>query len=69
MPLSIRSRLTLWYAVVVGIIVVLLGLGVYLSASWSLQRVTDRELTTGIDNIAAFLRHKYATHDTKHLAD
>src|SRR3984885_6923189 len=69
MPLSIRSRLTLWYAVVVGIIVVLLGLGVYLSASWSLQRVTDRELTAGIDNIAIFLRHKYATHDTKHLAD
>jgi len=69
MPLSIRSRLTLWYAVVVGIIVVLLGLGVYLSASLSLQRVTDRELTAGIDNIAAFLRHKYATHDTKHLAD
>jgi signal transduction histidine kinase len=69
MALSIRSRLTLWYAVVVGIIVILLGLGVYLSASWSLQRVTDRELDAGIDNIIVFLRHKYATHDTKHLAD
>jgi len=53
----------------VGIIIVLLGLGVYFSASWSLQRVTDRELAAGIDNVAVFLRHKYATHDTKHLAD
>ena len=69
MALSIRSRLALWYAAVVGIIVVLVGLGVYFSASWSLQRVTDRELTSGIDNIAAFLRHKYATHDTRHLPD
>src|ERR1700733_5542590 len=69
MALSIRSRLAFWDAAVVGIIVVLVGLGVYFSASWSLQRVTDRELTSGIDNIAAFLRHKYATHDTGHLAD
>src|SRR5579859_3070052 len=69
MTLSIRSRLTLWYATVAGVIVLVLGLGVYLSASWSLQHVIDSKLTSGIDSITVFLRHKFATHDVNHLGD
>lgn len=67
MRLSIRYLLTLWYAAVVGFNMLLLGLGIYFSASWSFQQVTDSELTSGIESIATFLRHKYATHDIKHL--
>jgi signal transduction histidine kinase len=69
MRLSIRSLLTLWYATVVGCNMLLLGLGLYFSASWSLQHATNGELTSGIDSITVFLRHKYATHDIKHLGD
>jgi signal transduction histidine kinase len=68
-PPSIRSRLTLWYSMVVAIIVIVLGLGIYVSALFGLQQVADRELTSGIDNIAAFLQHKYDTHDVKHLGE
>lgn len=69
MALSIRSRLTLWYFLAVALIFVLLGTALYWGARLSLQRAADRELISGINNIAAFLQHKYDTHDIKHLAD
>src|SRR3984885_12539736 len=69
MRLSIRSLLTLCYAIMVGYIVLSLGLGVYFSASWSLRQATNNELRSGIDGITVFLRHKYATHDIKHLSE
>jgi hypothetical protein len=69
MRLSIRSLLTLCYAIMVGFIVLSLVLGVYFSASWSLRQATNNELRSGIDGITVFLRHKYATHDIKHLSE
>jgi heavy metal sensor kinase len=65
--LSIRTRLTLWYAALVSVILALLGLGVFLGASWGLRRVADRELTSGIDGVAAFLHHKLDIHEMNNL--
>jgi signal transduction histidine kinase len=65
--LSIRTRLTLWYAVLVAFILTLLGLGVLLGASWGLQKAADQELTSGIDGVATFLRHKLAIHEMNNL--
>ncbi len=69
MRLSIRSLLTIWYAGVAAIIVLVLGVGVYFSASWSLDHAIHSDLTSGIDGVTTFLRHKYATRDIKHLGD
>ena len=69
MTLSIRTRLTLWYAVLVAVILTLLGLGVLLGASWGLRKAADQELTSGIDGVAAFLHHKLAIHEMNDLND
>jgi hypothetical protein len=42
---SIRTRLTFWYAVLVACVVMLLGLGVFFGASWGLRKAADQELT------------------------
>jgi heavy metal sensor kinase len=69
MRLSIRALLTLWYATVVALIVFTLGLGVYFSAAWSVRRAIDSDLTSGIDGVTAFLRHKYDQNDIKNLGE
>jgi signal transduction histidine kinase len=67
MTFSIRVRLTLWYAVVVFLIVILMGMGVFFGASWGLRRAADMELTSGIDGVATFLRHKLDIHEMNNL--
>jgi signal transduction histidine kinase len=69
MTLSIRTRMTVWYLLAVGCIVVLLGLGVFFGVSWSLQHVADMELSAGIDGVTAFLRHKLAIHEMDNLPE
>jgi signal transduction histidine kinase len=65
--LSIRTRLTFWYAALVSIILAVLGLGVFLGASWGLRKAADQELTSGADGVATFLRHKLAIHEMNNL--
>ena len=67
MTFSIRVRLTLWYAVVVFLIVILMGMGVFFGASWGLRRAADMELTSGINGVASFLRHKLDIHEMNNL--
>jgi heavy metal sensor kinase len=69
MTISIRTRLTIWYAVLVVVILALLGVGVLVSASWGLRKAADQELTSGIDGVATFLRHKLAIHEMNDLND
>jgi signal transduction histidine kinase len=69
MTLSIRTRMTVWYLLAVGCIVVLLGLCVFFGVSWSLRRVADMELSSGIDGVTAFLRHKLAIHEMDNLPE
>jgi heavy metal sensor kinase len=69
MTLSIRTRMTVWYLLAVGCIVVLLGLGVFFGVSWSLKRVADMELSSGIDGVTAFLRHKLAIREMDNLPE
>ena len=69
MTLSIRTRMTVWYLLAVGFIVVLLGLGVFFGVSWSLQHVADMELSSGIDGVTAFLRHKLAIREMENLPE
>jgi signal transduction histidine kinase len=69
MTLSIRTRMTVWYLLAVGCIVVLLGLGVFFGVSWSLQHVADMELSSGIDGVTAFLRHKLAIREMDNLPE
>jgi signal transduction histidine kinase len=61
--------MTVWYLLAVGCIVVLLGLGVFFSVSWSLQHVADMELSAGIDGVTAFLRHKLAIREMDNLPE
>jgi signal transduction histidine kinase len=65
--LSIRTRLTIWYAALVAAILVVLGIGVWFGASWGLRKAADQELTSGIDGVAAFLRHKLDIHEMDNL--
>jgi heavy metal sensor kinase len=65
--LSIRTRLTIWYAALVASILIVLGIGVLLSASWGLRKAADEELTSGIDGVATFLRHKLDIHEMNNL--
>jgi signal transduction histidine kinase len=65
--LSIRTRLTVWYSVLVAAIVVVLGIGVLFGASWGLRKAADLELTSGVDGVAAFLRHKLDIHEMNNL--
>jgi hypothetical protein len=69
MTLSIRTRITVWYLLAVGCIVVLLGLGVFFGVSWSLQHVADMELSSGIDGVTAFLQHKLAICEMDNLPE
>jgi signal transduction histidine kinase len=69
MKISIRVRLTLWYSVIVALIVVSLGLGIFFGASWGLRRIADQELTSGIDGVATFLNHKLAIHEMNNLGE
>jgi len=67
MTVTIRTRLTLWYASLVSVILALLGTGVLLGASWGLRTVADRELVSGISGVAAFLHHKLDIHEMNNL--
>jgi heavy metal sensor kinase len=67
MTVTIRTRLTLWYASLVSVIFALLGTGVLLGASWGLRTVADRELVSGIGGVAAFLHHKLGMHEMNNL--
>jgi signal transduction histidine kinase len=69
MTLSIRTRMTVWYLLAVGSIVVFLGLGVFFGVSWSLQHVADIELSSGIDGVTTFLRHKLAVREMDNLPE
>jgi signal transduction histidine kinase len=66
---SIRVRLTIWYAVLVVCILAMLGMGVLFGASWGLRKAADQELTSGAEGVAAFLRHKLAIHQMDNLND
>jgi heavy metal sensor kinase len=65
--LSIRTRLTLWYAALVAAILALLGVGVLVGASWGLRKAADEELTSGINGVAVFLQHKLDIHEMNNL--
>jgi signal transduction histidine kinase len=67
--ISIRTRLTIWYAVLVVCILGVLGAGLLFCASWGLRRAADQELSSGIDGVATFLRHKLAIHQMDDLDD
>ena len=67
MTLSIRTRLTIWYAALVAIILAFLGVSVLFAALWGLRKAADQELTSGIDGVAAFLNHKLAIHEMNNL--
>jgi signal transduction histidine kinase len=66
---TIRTRLTIWFAALVALILLILGAGVLMGASWGLQRAADEELTSGIGGVAAFLRHKLDIHELKDMND
>jgi signal transduction histidine kinase len=67
MTLTIRTRLTIWYAALVAGILAFLGVGVLLGASWGLRKVADEELTSGINGVATFLQHKLEIHEMNNL--
>lgn len=69
MTVSIRIRLTIWYAALVACILTLLGIGVLLSAFWGLREAADQELTSGIDGVATFLQYKLDIHQMNNLND
>jgi heavy metal sensor kinase len=66
---TIRTRLTLWFASLVAVILLILGAGVLMGASWGLQRAADQELTSGIGGVATFLQHKLDIHELKDMND
>ena len=66
---TIRLRLTVWYAALVILTVVVLGVSVYLAAVWGVRRVADEELTSGLDGIDTFLHHKLAIHEMNNLGE
>ncbi|WP_446744190.1 sensor histidine kinase [Silvibacterium acidisoli] len=67
MTLTIRTRLTIWYASLVMLILVVVCFGIVLSARWGLRHAADQELTSGIDGVAAFLNHKLGMNDMGNL--
>lgn len=69
MNVSIRVRLTIWYAVLVAAILAVLATGVFFGASWGLRKAADEELRSGIDGVVAFLHHKLAIHEMNDLND
>jgi signal transduction histidine kinase len=69
MSLTIRTRLTIWYASLVMTILLVVGVGVVLSARWGLRHAADEELSSGIDGVAAFLQHKLDIHEMGNLTE
>ncbi len=67
--LTIRTRLTFWYAAVMAVVMAVLGSGIYLAASFGVRRVADQELTAGANGIEAFLQHKLAIHQMDNLGE
>jgi signal transduction histidine kinase len=67
--LTIRTRLTIWYAVVVAVIMAVLGSGIYVAAMLGVRRVADQELTAGANGIEGFLQHKLAIHQMNNLGE
>lgn len=67
MTLSIRTRLTIWYAGLVAFLVLLLGLCVLLAAFLGMQRAADKELDAGLSGVEAFLQHKLEIHQMDNL--
>jgi signal transduction histidine kinase len=67
--LTIRVRLTLWYAAIVAVTMAVLGSVIYLAASWGVRRVADQELTSGIHGIEVFLQHKLDIRQMDNLGD
>jgi signal transduction histidine kinase len=65
--LSIRVRLTFWYACLVSVIVASLGLGVFFGASWGVRKAADQELSSGISGVKAFLNHKLSQRQMDNL--
>jgi signal transduction histidine kinase len=51
------------------VILVLVCIGIVLSARWGLRHAADQELTSGIDGVAAFLKHKLDMRDMDNLND
>lgn len=69
MASSIRLRLTGWYAVLVILTIVVLGITVYIAAAWGVRKAADEELTSGLDGIDIFLHHKLAIHEMNSLGE
>ena len=69
MTFTIRKRLTFLYAALVSLILALLGFGVFVGTSWGLRNAADQELSSGIDGVAAFLRHKLGRREMNNLND
>jgi heavy metal sensor kinase len=67
MTLTIRSRLTMWFAALVALILLVLGVAVLFGALWGLRKAADQELTCGIDGVSTFLRHKLDIHQMNNL--
>src|SRR6201998_1739582 len=67
MTLTIRTRLTIWFTSLVAIILLILGIGVLFGALWGLRKAADQELTSGIDGVSTFLRHKLDIHQMDNL--
>lgn len=67
MTLTIRTRLTIWFTSLVAIILLILGVGVLFGALWGLRKAADQELTSGIDGVSTFLRHKLDIHQMDNL--
>jgi len=67
--LSIRIRLTIWYAAVVAVTMALFSCGVYVASAWGVRHVADQELNAGINGINAFLFHKLDIKDMNNLGE
>jgi heavy metal sensor kinase len=67
MIITIRRRLTIWFASLVALILLILGVGVLFGALWGLRKAADQELTSGIDGVSTFLRHKLDIHQMNNL--
>lgn len=67
MKITIRTRLTIWYAGLVAFTVLLLGLCVLLAAFLGMQRAADKELDAGLSGVQAFLLHKLEIHEMDNL--
>lgn len=67
MTLSIRARLTIWYAGLAASIMILLGVGVLIAAGLGMQKAADQELAAGLSGVEGFLLHKLAIHQMDNL--